>query len=343
MTETTSLISGYTVLCSATDGSIEEPRHGLLHRDTRILSRYRLTLGGQVPELVGASCPEIDRWEAVLRIRRPGGSADGPLLPQDSVEVHVRRRVGPALLEELVVRNHSAVPFDTTLRLELEVDFRDVAELGREREVEGTTTRTVDADGRGLLLEYEAAHGERRIERSVRVEILASSTAPVIDAAGVTFSLRLEPRASWSTRLRVATLDDGAWVAPEGFDGDSRSRQRVAWRRARPDLDAAGRLRRPFERAADDLFGLRNWELERRFVGSTNGASWVLNAGVPMFTGLFGRDILTTGWQSALLRAAQSMARTAVSRCRRRRPSSPVQCHSSLNPSRNIAGVVTDP
>src|SRR5215207_1391220 len=103
VTETTTLLSGYTVLCMAGDGSIDEPRHGLFHRDTAILTRYRLTLGGEAPELVGASAPELDRWEAMLRIRRPGGQADGPLLPQDSVEVQVRRRIGPALHEELLV------------------------------------------------------------------------------------------------------------------------------------------------------------------------------------------------------------------------------------------------
>ena len=36
MTETTTLLSGYTVLCSAVDGTIDAPFHGLLHRDTRI-------------------------------------------------------------------------------------------------------------------------------------------------------------------------------------------------------------------------------------------------------------------------------------------------------------------
>jgi glycogen debranching enzyme len=285
----------------APDGSIEEPRHGLLHRDTRILSRYRLTLGGERPEVVGASCPELDRWDAVLRVRRPGGHADGPLLPQDAVEIHVRRRVGPALLEELEVRNHSAVAFEGTLRVEVDADLRDVAELGREREVEGTTTRAVVDDGRGLRLGYEAVHGDRRIQRAVRIEIVESASAPEVDEAGVAFQVRLDPRASWAGSMRVATLDDGGWVAPAAFDGDSRSRQRLAWRRTRPRLDASDRLQAPFERAADDLFELRNWELERRLVGSTSGAAWVVNAGAPMFTGLFGRDILTTGWQSALL------------------------------------------
>jgi glycogen debranching enzyme len=301
MSDTTSLLSGYTVLCSAPDGAIAAPRHGLLHRDTRVLSLYRLTVAGQPADLVGASCPESDRWDAVLRIGRPGGAADGPLLPQDALEVHVRRRVGPCLLEEIVIHNRSAVACETTALIEVDADFRDVAELGREREIVGVTMRRPGPDGASLQFDHAAAHGDRRIERAVRIEILESSSPPKINAAGFSFALRLEARSSWRVSLRVAALDEGMWTAPAGFDGDTRARQRRAWRRVRTTIEGAERLRRVFDRAADDLFDLRNWELERHFVGSSNGAAWVVNAGAPMFTGLFGRDILTTGWQSTML------------------------------------------
>lgn len=301
MTETTTLLSGYTVLCSAMDGTIDAPFHGLLHRDTRILSCHRVTLDGRSPAMVAASCPDADRWDAVLRMARPGGEADGPLLPQDALEVHVTRRIGPGLVETFLVRNHSAVAYETTLTIELDADFRDIGALGREREVAGTTTRIAGADGTTLQFEHVATHGDRRVERSTRIDILGSSSAPEVRETGFSFPIHLHPRGSWSASLRVAALDDGVWVDPTGSDGERRSHQRVAWRRTRPKLAAAERLRRPFDRAADDLFALRNWELERRLLGSSDGARWVLNAGAPMFTGLFGRDILTAGWQSAIL------------------------------------------
>jgi glycogen debranching enzyme len=301
VTSTTTILSGYTVLCSAPDGSIVGERHGLLHRDTRILSGYRMTVDGQLPALVAASRPEADRWDAILRLPLPGGEAAGPELPQDALELHVRRRVGPCLLEELVVRNHAAVPRTVSLRVELDADFRDVAELGRDREVVGTVTRTVAPGGATLRFDYEAETAGRRFARSTRVEVVAATTPPMTSEAGITFEIRLGPRGWWTASIRIAALEEGAWKAPQGLDGDARSRQRVAWRRTRPRLDAPARLGGPFERAADDLFDLRNWELERRFLDSTNGARWVLNAGAPMFTGLFGRDILTAGWQSAML------------------------------------------
>jgi hypothetical protein len=135
----TTLFSGYTVLCTPRDGWIDGGRHGLFHRDCRVLSRHLLRVADSTPELVGAVQPESDRWVAVLRVPRPGGDAEGPQLPQDALEVQVERSVGPGLLEAIRVRNRSAVPCRTTLRLDLDADFADTAELNRKRKQHGTT------------------------------------------------------------------------------------------------------------------------------------------------------------------------------------------------------------
>ncbi len=290
--------SGYTVLCSAPDGSITEGRQGLFHRDTRVLSRYRLTIDDQAPSLVADERPENDQWAAVMQLPRPGGAPEGPLLPQDALEVKVERRVGPGMLERISIRNHSAVACTTTLRLDLDADFADVAELDREREQQGRLERTAEA--RALRLDYVVEHDGRRAERGLRLEVTESSSMPAIDERGMRFEVRLEPRGAWHAELRFAPLDAGEWPVVASFD-DERTRQRAAWRRRRPSIECAEPLRGPFERAANDLFDLRNWELEERFLGKSGGAAWILNAGVPTFTGLFGRDIVTAGWQSSLL------------------------------------------
>lgn len=298
---TTVSFSGYTVLCTAADGSIAGGRHGLFHRDTRVASRYALTVGGERPQLVAATQPESDRWEAVLRVPRPGGTADGPMLPQDALEVHVRRRVGPGLLEEIALRNRSAVGCDTAVRIEVDGDFIDVAELQHSREQQGRLDRTSDREAPTLALRYSAEHGGRRIQRGLRVEALDMPSGAHIAGDGLEFAVHLEPGGEWQVTIRVGVLEGDAWRAPGSYDGDGRARQRAVWRARRPRLDGSDRLRRLFERAADDLFELRNWELEERLLGRTDGAGWILNAGVPTFTGLFGRDVLTAGWQSALL------------------------------------------
>jgi glycogen debranching enzyme len=293
----TAIFAGYTVLCTAADGWISSGRHGLFHRDTRILSKYRLTIADADPDLVADSRPESDRWQAVLRVRRPGGNPEGPLLPQDALEIHVRRSLGPGLTEWLEVRNRSAVPCQTTLSIALDADFADVAEVGRERHQHGEIDRI--ADGSTLRLTYRSEHDGRRVERGVVIEVDDASSTPEATQSGIRWPVDLAPRGEWHARLRISPLPEASSAAT--LDADSRARQRAAWRRRRPSLEGHERLRRPFDRAADDLFDLRNDELEGRFVGSADGSAWVLNAGVPMFTGLFGRDVITAGWQSAML------------------------------------------
>jgi glycogen debranching enzyme len=295
------VFSGYTVLWTAADGTIAGGRDGLFHRDARILSGYRLSLDGRVPELVQAAQPETDRWHAVLRLPTPSSEGPaGPGLRQDTLEVRLERHVGPGLRDRVTVRNHSAAERGVTLALAVDADFADTLELGADRRQRGDVTRVVDAVERMLCLTYVVDHEGRRDERGVRLVVDGPGT-PTLTENGVTVGLRLEGQGRWQGTFEFAVLDEGAWLAPEDGEDGQRARQRRAWRAWRPAIECSDRLRRPFERAADDLFALRNWELERRFLGRPSGASWILNAGVPTFTGLFGRDTVTAGWQSALL------------------------------------------
>ena len=109
----TTLFSGYTVLCTSRDGEMADGKHGLFHRDTRLLSRRGLRIADARPELVSAVQPESDRWIAVLRVARPGGQPEGPQLPQDALEIVVERAVGPGLIETIRIRNRSALPCQT--------------------------------------------------------------------------------------------------------------------------------------------------------------------------------------------------------------------------------------
>jgi glycogen debranching enzyme len=297
----TTLFSGYTVLCTNPDGSVTEGKQGLFHRDARVLSRHHLSVADAAPELVSAVQPESERWIGVLRVPRPGGTAEGPGLPQDALEVRLERVVGPGMVETIQVRNRSSVPCRTAVRVEIDSDFADVAEASREREQNGAITRRVDADRKWLELDYRVTAGDRTDERGLRLAVVEASSQPTIDEHGISFDLDVAPRGSWSAQIRYAVLDADEWREPTSGRSARRSRQRAAWRRARPTLVCVEPLRGVFERASDDLFDLRNWELEDQVLGSSDGARWVLNAGIPMFTGIFGRDVLTAGWQAAML------------------------------------------
>jgi len=306
------LWSGYTVACLAEDGWIDGGRDGLYDFDTRLLSRYRLTVDGTLPEVVSAAQPESDRWEAILQVARQGGDAAGPILPQDALEIRLRRRVGRGLIDELRVRNHSAEAWSLALTLDVEADFADVSEIGKERLQRGAIDRAWDGDARALTLEYRVAHGDRQFQRAVRVSAeVAADRDPEPVADGLRIGLQLSPGAERRLVLRVDSRVDGEWRRAT-LDEDGRSRQRAAWRSRRPRIDGPERLATVVERAADDLFDLRNWELEATYASGRRGAAWVLNAGVPSFTGFFGRDTLTAAWQSALLGPRAAIGGLAV-------------------------------
>jgi glycogen debranching enzyme len=323
------LHGGYTVLCTAADGSIEADPMGLYDYDTRILSRYRLTVDDRPPELVAAARPEADMLVARYRVQRDGGEASGPGLPEDALDLELERRVGAGMLDSWTIQNHSALPWQGRLRLEVDADFADIAEIGGERRQRGEVT--VRLGPRSLELRYDARRDRLRFARAVRVRLLAgvpaqgaapSGTSFEADATDAGISLRVRIAANGELQLpfRVTSRVAGQWRSPDASEGEvdvhARARQRSAWRASRLRIEGTERLRLPAERAIEDLFALRNQDLESDLLtppGGPRRPGWVVNAGVPTFTGFFGRDALTAGWQSAL--AGTAALRGALEVC----------------------------
>jgi glycogen debranching enzyme len=295
------LHADYTVLCSGPDGAISADPEGLYDHDTRVLSHRRLTIDGRDLTFVSSAELAADHRLITLLAPQPGGEADGPRLPQDAIEVRIESRVGPALHEQITLRNRSMVAVSPELRLDVDADFADVMEVGRPRRQTGETTRR-QGKGGGLELTYSAVRGKCHVERGIRV--LASEAARVQtgDSPALSWRPELGPRASWVVELRFESLVDGQWRSPDirVATGDSSNRREVelhAWRTTRPTVESEPPLLgRIADRAMEDLFALRNRELD-----GDEGGAWVPNAGVPTYTGVFGRDALTAGWQSSLL------------------------------------------
>lgn len=292
---------GYTVLVAGPDGLIEGTgREGLFDQDTRVLSRWLVRLDGERPGYVSSCAAETDRWSGHLRIVRRG-NAEGPLLPQDTVELWVSRRVGAGLAEQLLVENHGMTRFVSRLSLELGADFRDIMEVEGAGHHDGETTLRWEEPE--LLLEHRAHHDGRTAERALRVRVESSTTPVEVEvgeaSATLSFPLDLPPHGRWTAELVFEPWDGHRWRRPLRRlpgGGDRRDRARADWHRVRTRLACANTVvEGAFERAADDLFALRNWPLD---VGPD---AWVPNAGIPAYTGLFGRDVLTAGWQAAIL------------------------------------------
>ena len=273
----------YTVLVVHPDGQITgDDGCGLLAHDCRVLSRYRLTVDGKIPDCIASSVVDGHTWVGSLRLDTGQPTPEGPMLPQDDIELQLERRLGGGMIELISVANHSMAPRDVLLEIELDADFADVQEIASgERRQQGTSDVTWDDGARQLSWAYRAEHEGRVDERGTRIRVLRSDSPPRCDGTRVSFELRLPARGTWSATLGVTSLFRGEWQTPLEDPGSEPARASV------PGVPA-------FEQAARDLFALRNRDLE-------HGDGWVVNAGVPTFTGLFGRDLLTAGWQSAMV------------------------------------------
>jgi glycogen debranching enzyme len=295
------LHADYTVLCSGPDGTLSADPEGLYDHDTRVLSYRRLTIDGRDLTFVSSAELAADQRLITLLAPQPGGDADGPRLPQDAIEVRIESRVGPGLREQITLWNRSMVAVSPELRLEVDADFADVLEVGRPRRQTGDTTRGQE-EGGGLELTYRAVRGDCHVARGIRVLASQTGRAETGDSPALSWRPELGPRASWNVELRFESLVDGQWRSPEmpvptRGRSNRRDAELRAWRTARPTVESdPPLLGRIVDRAMEDLFALRNRELD----GDEEGA-WVPNAGVPTYTGVFGRDALTAGWQSSLL------------------------------------------
>lgn len=291
---------GYTVLVARSDGAIDGPDTGLYDLDTRVLSTYILRLDDRRPDALGSCVALADRWTATLHLRRGDGTPDGPALPQDAWALHLERRIGCGMSETITLRNESMVAASTRLTLDLDADFADAL-----KGPPGTRGPEIDVTWRAAegRLELRAVRRHEGLE-DVRAlgltidpppdAIEAISGAPT--ARRLVFDIALEPRGGRTLTLTFDAYADGTWRTPDAASG--RHRLAEAWRTARTSVLTSDALVGPaVERAADDLLSLRAWELEP----SSDGSAWVLNAGVPSFTGFFGRDALTAGWQAAML------------------------------------------
>jgi len=288
------LYADYSVLCSRPDGTVSADPEGLYDHDTRVLSVRRLMVDGHEPAFVSSSTFGPDRCLTTLIARQSGGEAEGPRLPQDAIEVRIETRVGPGMHERITVINRTMVELRPDIRLEIDGDFADIAEVGSDRRQRGKTTRTW-LDRGGFELVYRAASGERVVERGVRLSAAAPSPARRRGGRTLVWRPALESGATWIADLTVEILVDGTWRGPRpAAEGED---ELDVWQSSRPVVESEPvGLGDIANRAIEDLFALRNRELDGD--GTT---SWVPNAGVPMYTGVFGRDTLTAGWQSALL------------------------------------------
>ena len=179
---------------------------GLVHEDTRFVSRWELRLDGRPLSLLKSG--PVDYDSAAFFLTNP----DTPRLRAHSVAVRRLRLVGGGALEQIAVFNTASESISCELRLLCAADFADLFEIkSGVRDRSGSTSPpSAPADALCASATRCPASSRRRpsgssAARSSRAPRRTSSPrcGPSIEGTDAVWALELPPRCSFLTLVKV--------------------------------------------------------------------------------------------------------------------------------------------
>src|SRR5262245_52635911 len=165
---------------------------GLVHDDTRFLSRWELTINGAPLLVLGSDM--VDPFSAAFFLTNP----DLPGLGANSVGVRRQRFVGDGLHERIELESFAEEPVSIEVRLAVGTDFADLFEIKEVvRDRSAQITRSHAPDGSRLGFSYR----NESFEASAEVEI--DPRADRVEGDDLIWVLRLERGRAWRCELNV--------------------------------------------------------------------------------------------------------------------------------------------
>ena len=275
------LIEGSSFCISDRGGDIQ-PGHpqGLFVRDTRVLSRWELTVDGQEPQPLAAEPGEPYAATFLGRVPPRAGRADSTLL------VVRRRYVGDGMREDITIRNTAARTVRCTLELGVDADFADLFEVkGRSKPRASVSVHAADSS-----LEISGGRRDRR-----QAVVIDGDGAPSVTDGTLTWRLTIAGHTERTVSIEVVPVIDGEPMTlryPRGQKVKTAvpAKRLRKWRRRGPQVRTADpNLAAVLDRSVEDLGALRIFDPE-------HPRRPVVAAGAPWFMALFGRDSLLTAW-----------------------------------------------
>ncbi|HEY1449268.1 MAG TPA: glycogen debranching N-terminal domain-containing protein [Caulobacteraceae bacterium] len=158
-----SLKDGDTFLVSDTWGDVRGGADGLFNNDTRLLSRFRLLIGGRRPSRLSYSLSDDNAAFTVHGANRALPPMGGGATPRGVIHVERKRCLnGGVLFERLRLTNFGLDEVMAPIVYEFAADFRDMFEVrGQVRAARGATARAAFT-GRGVTLSYVGLDDVRR-------------------------------------------------------------------------------------------------------------------------------------------------------------------------------------
>ena len=278
-----------TFLVSDRFGDVPEDNRaalGLYHKDTRFLSAFRLVVNDLEPLLLHSSTER--NYSQIVELTYPFESIDQEgVHRKENVSVQRFRVLSGSLHERIRVRNFGTKVRRLTLTLDFAADFLDIFEVrGLSRERRGQL-QPAEVDRSRVVLAYRGLDGE------VRTTTIRFSPAPdELDESRAVFRTACGPGDALEIMVEVVPE---VGVAPTTRTTmqqaeDRLTREYTQWRRRCTRFKTSNvQLSDFIDRAILDL---------RMLSAHDDEGDEYLDAGVPWYSALFGRDALITSYQA---------------------------------------------
>ncbi|MDQ3950487.1 MAG: hypothetical protein M3282_09075 [Gemmatimonadota bacterium] len=275
---------------------------GYYFREARHLRTLGLEINGVSPWLCADGSAGHDQLDFVyvypeLTHFGGGGSdvsddttwTDPHGISQRTIDVRLQHRVRlDGMDAELTLANRSHERVSLTVSWLLDADFADIQEAhagSREQHADVC----VEQELNGIRFRY--AHPELRLATVATVHGGGGWSAR---GRRLECTVSLESQQRERILLRVDPVDGGSRLSSTDVERRLRRLKRWHERLARVEIPSAVDVQHLLQQAAEDLGALALLE------GAED--EWLaIQAGIPLYPALFGRDTLTAGWQAAML------------------------------------------
>lgn len=317
---TVQISRGRTVFVSDGEGSVtkDHPMEGLYVYQTRVLRGYGWRMNAKKPEFSCGSNIDQFCWIGYY-VQAPkdcdaSRSEDCDPL-QQTIELRLTRSVGEGMHEDVQLTNHTQTTSAVRLQLQFQHAFESLDEAEGGRQQHGRMESHWSRPARELWelrTDYWAEHhyrhqgtaGEAKLHRALKLRVENAGSRPSYRSGRLSFNVKLRPHETWHACLSWFGYENEEFLplstgCSRVASGDWRERRsQFLARAASVSVPRAAEMTataaRVISRAVFDLADLRLYDLD-----TPGGVA--IAAGVPTYVGIFGRDLLASSWEAALL------------------------------------------
>ncbi|MCA1833605.1 MAG: hypothetical protein LC750_12915, partial [Actinobacteria bacterium] len=255
---------------------------GLYFMDTRFLNQFELTVDGKQPLFLHA---EADRnYSMLIETTLPVALMDPTGVQRiDNVSVSRHRWLQDGLHEEILVRNFSSAKRRVRIDMRFDADFLDLFEVrGATRKECGEYLET-EVGKDVVMYGYVGLDGVKRT-----LEMQFDPAPKTLRAGKASYSIKLD--AQGTAKMTVRALPVAGDRTPPALSLDKLEREYGTWKKSCTRFSVS--------HPQFQLF-LNRAVLDLRMMQTANDDGGVsIDAGVPWFSALFGRDALVTAYMT---------------------------------------------